>query len=250
MAETILETKELTVDFNGFKAMTDLDFSLKKGELRVILGPNGAGKTTFMDLITGKTKPTKGSVFFKGEDITGKHPHEIALLGVGRKFQGPNIFDNMTVLENIEVSVKGSNKIIQSLFHRKSKEDKEAIDNILTQIGLIDKKQYPANILSHGEKQWLEIGMLLALDPELIILDEPTTGMTADETYKTGEMVQQMLGDRTILVVEHDMEFVRQIAKTVTVLHQGRFLAEGSLNEIENNPRVQEVYLKEENMDA
>lgn len=257
MANKILETKGLTVEFNGFKAMTDMNFSLKKGELCVILGPNGAGKTTFMDIITGKTKPTKGAVLFKGREITGRHPHEISLMGIGRKFQGPNIFDNMTVLENIEVSVKGSHRVLQSLFHRKSDEDEAVINKTLELIGLKDKKKYPAHILSHGEKQWLEIGMLLAQDPELIILDEPTTGMTADETFKTGELVMKLIGngERTVLVVEHDMEFVRQIAKDeniqniqrkVTVFHQGKFLAEGSLKDIEENPKVQEVYLKED----
>jgi urea transport system ATP-binding protein len=244
--DNILEIKGLTVEFSGFKAMTDLDFSLKRGELRVILGPNGAGKTTFMDLITGKSKPIKGTVVFNGINITGKEPYETTKLGIGRKFQGPNIFDNMTVTENIEVAIKGSKNVFEALIFRKNQNVINKINDILEKVGLSEKRNYPANILSHGEKQWLEMGMLLVQDPELIILDEPTTGMTADETYKTGEMVQTLFADRSVIVVEHDMAFVRQIAKMVTVLHQGKHLAYGTLKEIENNSRVQEVYLKEE----
>lgn len=246
MKDPILKTEGLSVEFSGFKAMTDLDFSLERGELRVILGPNGAGKSTFMDLITGKTKPTKGKVYFKGIDITGKEPYEITRMGLGRKFQGPNIFDNMTVSENIEVAIKGSHGVLQTLLYRKNNKHQESINDSLEKIGLYEKRNVYANILSHGQKQWLEMGMLLAQDPELIILDEPTTGMTADETYKTGEMLQTLFGDRSVIVVEHDMAFVRQIAKKVTVLHQGKLLAEGNIQDIENNTKVQEVYLKEE----
>lgn len=242
----ILEVKDVTVEFNGFKALTDLDFSLKKGELRVVLGPNGAGKTTLMDIITGKTKPVKGTVLFNNKNITPLAPPEISRLGVGRKFQGPNIFNNLTVLENLEVALSGTHRVLTSLFIKKISEKQERIEDILQQIGLEDRKEALAGILSHGEKQWLEMGMLLAQDPELIILDEPTTGMTADETYKTGELIETIFKNRSIIVVEHDMQFVRQIAKNVTVLHQGQFLAEGTLHEIENNKKVQEVYLKED----
>lgn len=241
----ILETQGLTVEFNGFKAVSDLNFRLDKGELRVILGPNGAGKTTFMDLISGKTKPTGGRVILRGQDITGMKPYEISRLGVGRKFQGPNVFDNMTVYENIEVGVKGYHQVFRALFYRKSQEIRDQIDNILAKIHLQEKAYHEAANLSHGERQWLEIGMLLAQDPELIILDEPTAGMTAEETYKTGVLIQTLFKDHSIIVVEHDMSFVRQIAKKVTVLHQGRLLAEGTLPEIERNTEVQEVYLRE-----
>jgi len=242
----MLETKALTVEFSGFRAISNLNFSLNKGELRVILGPNGAGKTTLMDLITGKTKPTKGKILFNGKDITGLSPSKIAILGIGRKFQGPNVFDNMTVIENLEVALKGTNRVFQSMFFKRTKQMKDKIDEILEQIGLTERRDTIAAILSHGEKQWLEMGMILAQDPQLVILDEPTTGMTADETYKTGEMVQTIFKDRSVIAVEHDMAFVRQIANKVTVLHQGQFLAEGTLQEIERNKQVQEVYLKGE----
>lgn len=241
----ILETKGLTVEFSGFKAISDLNFSLDQGELRVILGPNGAGKTTLMDLITGKTKPTKGQILFNGKDITGLSPTDISILGIGRKFQGPNIFENMTVYENLEVALKGTNKLFHSIFLKKSKAMKEKLDEIIENTGLQERRYTNASILSHGEKQWLEMGMILAQDPQLIILDEPTTGMTVDETFKTGELVQTIFKGRSIIAVEHDMAFVRQIAKKVTVLHQGQFLAEGTLQEIEQNQQVQDVYLKE-----
>ncbi|GAX90036.1 urea ABC transporter ATP-binding protein UrtD [Effusibacillus lacus] len=242
---SVLETQGLTVEFNGFKAVSDLNFSLEKGELRVILGPNGAGKTTFMDLITGKTKPTSGNVLLNGHNITGLEPYQISKLGVGRKFQGPNVFDNMTVYENIEVSMKGYYQVFKALFYRKNQEIRDKIHEILQRIDLLEKAHHVAVNLSHGERQWLEIGMLLAQDPELIILDEPTAGMTAEETYKTGVLIETLFKDRSIIVVEHDMSFVRQIARKVTVLHQGRLLAEGSLAEIEQNTKVQEVYLRE-----
>lgn len=241
----ILETHGLTVDFNGFKAISDLNFSLNKCELRVILGPNGAGKTTFMDLITGKTKATSGNILLNGMDITGMEPFRISNLGVGRKFQGPNVFDNLTVYENIEVAVRGYHKVFNALFYRKNQQIRNKIDEILQRIDLHQKSHQAAANLSHGERQWLEIGMLLAQDPELIILDEPTTGMTAEETHKTGVLIQTLFKDHSIIVTEHDMSFVRQIAQKVTVLHQGRLLAEGSLEEIEGNTKVQEVYLRE-----
>jgi urea transport system ATP-binding protein len=240
----VLETKDLTVEFSGFKAITDLNFSLNEGELRVIVGPNGAGKTTFMDLVTGKTKPTSGQVFFNGKDITGLETSRITRFGIGRKFQGPNVFDYMTVMENIEVAIKGYHPVFYALFYKKNREIQDKIADILEKINLKDKVYQLAVNLSHGERQWLEIGMLLAQDPLLIILDEPTAGMTAEETYKTGELIETIFKGRSILVVEHDMSFVRQVARIVTVLHQGRLLAEGPLEEIERNETVQEVYLR------
>jgi urea transport system ATP-binding protein len=242
----ILKTVGLTVDFKGFLAISDLHFSLRRGELRVILGPNGAGKTTMMDLITGKTKPTAGKIVFNGQDITGMEPYQVSEKGVGRKFQGPNVFDNLTVLENIEVALKGRHSVMKALFYRKNSQDRERMSEILANINLSEKSEHVAANLSHGERQWLEMGMLLAQDPELIILDEPTTGMTMEETYKTGELIQSLFRNRSVIVVEHDMAFVRQVARKVTVLHQGKLLAEGSLDEIERNKTVQEVYLKED----
>jgi urea transport system ATP-binding protein len=240
----ILETKGLSVEFSGFKAVTGLDFSLEEGELRVIIGPNGAGKTTFMDLLTGKTKPTSGSVLFNGKDITGLDTSAVSRLGIGRKFQGPNVFDYMTVMENLEVAIKGYHQVFKALFYTKNGERRDKIDDILEKINLREKVRHLAVNLSHGERQWLEIGMLLAQDPGLIILDEPTAGMTADETYKTGELIQTVFKERSVIVVEHDMAFVRQVARIVTVLHQGRLLAEGTIAEIERNEQVQEVYLR------
>ncbi len=245
MGEKILETIELTVQFGGFKAISDLDFSLNQGELRVILGPNGAGKTTLMDLITGKIKPTSGRIVYNNREIAGMEPYDIAKLGIGRKFQNPHVFDNMTVMENIEVAFRGYHKVFQSLFYKRKTEIKDRIAAIMSTINLNEKTEQMAVNLSHGERQWLEIGMLLAQDPKLIILDEPTAGMTAEETYKTGELIQTIFKDRSVIVVEHDMAFVRQIAQIVTVLHQGKFLAEGPLVEIEQNAKVHEVYLKE-----
>jgi urea transport system ATP-binding protein len=241
----LLETIDLSVEFEGFKALSDLNFSLEEGELRVIIGPNGAGKTTFLDLITGKTKPTKGKIILKGKEITGLNPSIIAALGVGRKFQGPNLFANLSVQENIEVGLKGGSRVSQSLFFRKTKEVDDKINEILALIGLYERKNEPAEVLSHGEKQWLEMGMLLAQDPQLIILDEPTTGMTAAETYKTGELVQSIFKGRSMIIIEHDMAFVRQVAQKVTVFHQGMVLAEGTWEDIERNQDVQAVYLKE-----
>jgi len=246
MGNKILQTIGLTVQFGGFKAISDLNFSLDEGELRVILGPNGAGKTTLMDLITGKTKPTSGRIVYNGQEIAGLEPFETAKLGIGRKFQNPHVFDNMTVTENIEVAVRGFHRVFKALFYKKSKEVRHRINDILATIDLEHKSGRMAASLSHGERQWLEIGMLLAQDPQLIILDEPTAGMTAEETCKTGELIRSVFKERSVIVVEHDMAFVRQIADIVTVLHQGRFLAEGPLSEIERNAKVQEVYLKED----
>lgn len=245
--KNILEVKNLSVEFNYFKALTDVNLSIKEREVRVIIGPNGAGKTTLMDLITGKTKPTNGNIIFDGIDITGKRSSEVSYKHkIGRKFQGPNLFDNMTVYENIEVSLEGYTSVTKSFFFKRTKEIKNKIDNILKQIDLYEQSNVIAADLSHGQRQWLEIGMVIAQNPKLIILDEPTAGMTAEETYKTGEMIKRLLSDHTVIVVEHDMDFVKQVAQTVTVLHQGMVLAEGNFEEIENNPKVIQVYLKED----
>ncbi len=245
--KVLLEVKNLSVEFNGFKAFTEVNMKIYDGELRVIIGPNGAGKTTFMDLVTGKTTPTSGKVIFDGVDITGKSTTEITRdYHIGRKFQGPNVFDNMTVKENIEIAMEGYNSMHRCVFFRKSKEFKEKVEEILKLIDLYDYRHFMASDLSHGQRQWLEIGMVVAQNPKLIILDEPTAGMTADETYKTGEMIKKLKGDHTLIVVEHDMDFVRQVAEYVTVLNYGRLLAEGTMEEIQNNEEVIAVYLKED----
>lgn len=241
----ILKTEHLSVCFSGFWALRDVDFSVYEGELRVVIGPNGAGKTTLMNLITGRTKPSSGRIFFGGNDITGKNTYEIAAKDrIGRKFQGPNLFENMTVSENLELAAPDCNTVRRTFLRSAPKSTAEKVGVILQQIGLSEKRGRLACELSHGERQWLEIGMLMMQNPKLMILDEPTAGMTEEETYLTGEMIQNLLKDRTILVVEHDMKFVRQVAKTVTVLHMGRILAQGPIAVIENNPEVVSVYLK------
>ncbi len=246
-AAVLLSIEHLSVSFNQFKAIDDVSLAINRGELRVIIGPNGAGKTTLMDLITGKTRPTAGKIKLNGHDITGRSESEIASKHkIGRKFQGPNLFDSMTAYENIEVALKGYCSLARSFFFRKNRIVEDKINAVLKSVNLYEKREVMASFLSHGERQWLEIGMVMAQDPELIILDEPTAGMTADETRKTGEMILRLLGDHTVIVVEHDMDFVRQVARTVTVLHQGQFLAEGPYGEIEKDPRVIQVYLKDD----
>lgn len=240
-----LEFKNLTVEFNGFRAVNEVNLSINKGELRVIIGPNGAGKTTIIDMLTGKTKPTYGSIHLNGKNITGKDPYLISSkYKIGRKFQGPNVFDYMTVYDNIEVALSGYNSLFKTFQYRKTKLIKDEIEGILKQINLYDQREVLPTYLSHGQRQWLEIGMVLAQKPEVITLDEPTAGMTADETYKTGEMILSIMKGKTLIVIEHDIDFVKQIAQTITVLSQGEVLAEGSYQEITSNPEVIKVYLK------
>lgn len=247
MAEPILQVSGLYVDFNKFQAVSNMNLTVLENELRVIIGPNGAGKTTLMDIITGKTKPTAGKVMFDGCDITGKSASEIALKHrIGRKFQGPNVFENMTAYQNIEVALYGYFSIAQTVFFRRTKEIEEQVNGILQQVGLYENRETMACFLSHGQRQWLEMGMVIAQNPKLIVLDEPTAGMTAEETAKTGRMIQEFAADHTIIVVEHDMEFVKQISNIITVMHQGTLLAEGTYEEMERNPEVARVYLKSE----
>lgn len=248
MSETMLKIENLSVSFSGFHAISNVDLEVEKGSVHVIIGPNGAGKSTLMDLITGKTKPTAGKIFVEGNDITGKEPGVIASkYKIGRKFQGPNVFDNMTVYENIEIALKGYTSIGKAFSYHRTPEIKEKIKKILDTIQLYEQRHMMATELAHGQRQWLEIGMVIAQSPSLIILDEPAAGMTDVETYKTGELVKQLAGDHTLLVIEHDMEFVEQIAQVVTVLHQGKVLAEGTFQEVKNNPEVIKVYLQDEN---
>ena len=248
---TALKIENVVVDFMGFKAINGISMEVDEGELRVIIGPNGAGKTTLMDLITGKTAPSLGKISFNGKAITGKSIHSIAAdYGIGRKFQGPNLFDNMSVWDNLEISLAGFSTALKTLFYHKTREIKSKIEETLKIINLYEEKDEFACNLSHGQRQWLEIGMVMMQSPKLIIFDEPTAGMTADETYKTGKMIKNLQGKHTILVVEHDMDFVKQVAEKVSVLHMGKMFAEGTFDEISNNEKVIQIYLKDEENEA
>jgi urea transport system ATP-binding protein len=240
-----LWVEELTVSFDGFKAIDNVTLLLDHGELRCIIGPNGAGKTTLMDVITGKTRPDKGAVYLGSRihDLTKLSECRIAELGVGRKFQRPTVFPQHTVYENCELALAGNRGVFRTLFARLSRAERERIDQVLDTIGLVDLRDRPAGLLAHGHKQWLEIGMLLALDPKVLLIDEPVAGMTQPEMERTAELMRKLAGERTVVVVEHDMEFVRSIARKVTVLHEGRVLAEGPMSQIQSDPRVIEVYL-------
>lgn len=242
-AADLLSVEQLEVNFDGFKAIRGLNFSLQSGELRFLIGPNGAGKTTLLDVLCGKVKPSKGKVLFKNIDLSKHQEHQIAQLGVGRKFQAPSIFITLTVLENLLLSMRQKRGLLSSLIAKTTPEQRERIKYYLQMIGLEHKAKEKAGALSHGEKQWLEIGMLLIQEPELLLLDEPAAGMTDSETEKTGELLHKISDRQTIIVVEHDMEFVRQFAKTVTVMHEGTVLREGTMQEIQTDDKVAEVYL-------
>ncbi len=248
--QVILYIEGLSVSFDGFKALNDMNLYINDGELRCLIGANGAGKTTLMDVITGKTKCDEGSVYFgQTHNLLDKDEADIAQLGIGRKFQKPTVFEAHTVLDNLELSLKTNKGIIPNLFARLSSLEIQKIDEVLETIGLKDHRMMLAGSLSHGQKQWLEIGMLLVSEPRLLLVDEPVAGMTAQETERTAELLTSLAGDHTVVVVEHDMEFVRSIAKTVTVLHQGSVLAEGTMDEVQNNAAVREVYLGEEEVE-
>jgi urea transport system ATP-binding protein len=217
---------------------------MDEGELRVIIGPNGAGKSTMMDIITGRTRPDKGKVEYqKSTDLTRLNEYQINRLGIGRKFQTPSVYIDHTVFENLWLSLEGSRSVLNTLFSRISPTQKDRIHEVLKIVGLTEKVQTKAGALAHGQKQWLEIGMLLAQNPKLLLVDEPAAGMTDEETAKTGELLMSLAGKHSIIVIEHDMVFVRQIARKVTVLHQGHMLCEGTVDEVQNNERVIEVYL-------
>jgi len=236
--------ESLEVRFGGFRALRGVDFTLRRGELRFLIGPNGAGKTTLLDVLCGKTRPSAGRVRFKGAiDLAKLQEHEIAALGIGRKFQSPSIFAELTVWENIEIALKQPRGVRHALSARLSAEQRDRIARILERVGLADKPRVRGGTLSHGEKQWLEIGMLLAQDPELLLLDEPVAGMTDAETERTAELLRDIATDHTVLVVEHDMAFVRACAQTVTVMHEAAVLCEGSVADVQNDERVAEVYL-------
>ncbi len=243
MNAKILETENVTVSFEGFKALNQLNFSMDVGELRVVIGPNGAGKTTFLDVITGKVQPTGGRVLFKGKNLRSLPEHQIARLGIGRKFQTPRIYLNLTPRENLEITSNRNKNVFSTLFKSSSATEKNNIKGLLETIGLTPKADITAGLLSHGEKQRLEIGMLVAQSPDLLLVDEPVAGLTDEETYNIGELLLTLAQSHSILVIEHDMEFVRQIARKVTVLHEGSVLCEGDFEEVKDDSRVIEVYL-------
>ncbi|MGA7983261.1 MAG: urea ABC transporter ATP-binding protein UrtD [Chromatiaceae bacterium] len=243
---TLLYVEGVSVSFDGFKALDDLSFYVDVGELRCVIGPNGAGKTTMMDVVTGKTRPDAGRVFFgQTIDLLKLDEPEIAKAGIGRKFQKPTVFEHQTVFENLELAMAGDKRVFATLVARLSGAQQERIEEVLGIVGLAQLASRPAGALSHGQKQWLEIGMLLMQDPLLLLVDEPVAGMTHQEMERTAELLTSLAGKHSVVVVEHDMDFVRSIAKRVTVLHQGRVLAEGAMDEVQNNPRVVEVYLGE-----
>ncbi len=245
-ASTLLYMEDVTVSFDGFKAINQLNLYIEEGELRCIIGPNGAGKSTMMDIVTGKTRPDKGVVTFGGDiDLLALDEPEIATIGIGRKFQKPTVFEALTVFENLEVAVEGERSPGFNWRYGLSNLQKERIADVAEIIGLSDQLGAPAQILSHGQKQWLEIGMLLVQKPRLLLVDEPVAGMTHQEMDRTGELLVSLAGSHTVVVVEHDMDFVRSLDSRVTVLHQGSVLAEGSMTDIQANTEVKRVYLGE-----
>lgn len=243
MNKPVLAIEGLTVSFDGFKAVDDLNLYIDRNEVRVVIGPNGAGKTTVLDLICGKTRATGGSIQFKDRELTRMNEYDIVRAGVGRKFQTPSIYDNLSVFENLEMSFPTGRSVFGALFFRRSSEVLERVRQVAADIFLGDLLEQQAGLLSHGQKQWLEIGMLLMQDPELLMLDEPVAGMSVSERAQTADLLNRISQGRSVLVIEHDMEFVKSIAHKVTVLHQGKVLAEGSMESVQKNPKVIEVYL-------
>ena len=242
-AEKILLVEHLTVSFDGFKAVDDLSLSVDRNELRVIIGPNGAGKTTLLDMICGKTRPTSGRVLFNGIDLTHMSEHRIVRVGVGRKFQTPSVYEDLTVLENFEISLPKLHSLYRSLTFRRTEAAMARIEAVAEQVLLREQLGRRAGQLSHGQKQWLEIGMLLIQESDLLLLDEPVAGMSPREREQTGELLQRISTGKSIVVIEHDMDFVKRIAHKVTVLHQGKLLSEGTVVQVQNDPRVIDVYL-------
>jgi urea transport system ATP-binding protein len=239
----LLALEDVTVSFDGFKAVNALNLYIDRNELRVIIGPNGAGKTTVLDLICGRTKVTGGSIKFRDQEITGLREQEIVRRGIGRKFQTPSIYEDLTVFENLEISVPRGRDVAGALFWKRTPDVVERVRDIARTIFLEEQIDRLAETLSHGQKQWLEIGMLLIQEPELMMLDEPVAGMSISERARTAELLDVVSKGRSVIVIEHDMKFVESIADRVTVLHQGKVLAEGSMDAIQNNPQVKEVYL-------
>ncbi len=239
----LLEVEGLGVSFDGFKAVDDFNFYMSRGKVHVIIGPNGAGKTTVLDLICGKTAATSGSIRFDGKEIRGMKAHRIVRKGVGRKFQNPSIYEGLTVLENLELSHPKGRGVFSCLTFRRTEEIRKRIESVAEEIGLLEMLDTESSILSHGQKQWLEIGMLLMQDSDLVMLDEPVAGMSVRERAETAKLIKKISKNRSIVVIEHDMEFVKEIADRVTVMHLGKVLAEGSMESVQNNPKVIEVYI-------
>jgi urea transport system ATP-binding protein len=243
----LLELRGVSVSFDGFWALNDLNLSLAPGELRAVIGPNGAGKTTFLDVITGKLRPTRGEVLFRGRSLLGTTEHRIARLGIGRKFQTPRVYQNLSPRRNLELAVSRRRSPLDLLFGKLDSESRDRVQELLNLVGLEALAQQRAGGLSHGQKQWLEIAMLVAQSPQLLLVDEPVAGLTDEETERTGLLLRQLAGDHTVLVIEHDMEFIRDLNAPVTVLHEGHVLCEGSMEQVQRDPRVIEVYLGQEN---
>ena len=239
----VLFVENLSVSFDGFKAVDIPQYGIEHGELRVIIGPNGAGKTTFCDLVSGKTQPSTGRVYFDGKEITQMEESDIALSGIGRKFQTPTVFDSLTTYENLLLALPGNQGWKNNLLKPESKEEVEKIDEILEKVSLIDQREMPAKSLSHGQRQWLAISALIISKPKLLLVDEPAAGLTDLETEQTAELLLELAEEHTIVVIEHDMDFVRRLGKTVTVLNEGQVLAEGMIDEMEKNEEVMEAYL-------
>ena len=239
----VLFVENLSVSFDGFKAVDIPQYGIEHGELRVIIGPNGAGKTTFCDLVSGKTNPSTGRVYFDGKEITQMQESDIALSGIGRKFQTPTVFDSLTTYENLLLALPGNQGWKNNLLRPESKEEVEKIDEILEKVSLIDQREMPAKSLSHGQRQWLAISALIISKPKLLLVDEPAAGLTDLETEQTADLLLELAQEHTIVVIEHDMDFVRRLGKTVTVLNEGKVLAEGMIDEMERNEEVMEAYL-------
>lgn len=243
MNDVVLSVENLTVSFDGFKAIDDLNFHVEANELHVVIGPNGAGKTTLLDMICGKTRPTSGTIRFNGHHLERMLEYQITRAGVGRKFQNPMVYEELTVEENLEISYPRKRDVLGSLFFRRDAALREAIDEVAGKVFLADQLGRRAGLLSHGQKQWLEIGMLLMQEPALLMLDEPVAGMSAKERELTADLLREIARGRSVIVIEHDMEFVKSIAHKVTVLHQGRKLVEGPMSTVQQDPRVVDVYL-------
>lgn len=239
----LLELRGVGVSFDGFRALNDLNLALAPGELRAVIGPNGAGKTTFLDVITGKVRPSQGEVLFQGRSLVGLSEHRIARLGIGRKFQTPRVFENLSPRRNLELAVSRSSAPLELLFGRLDAKSRDKVQRLLAVVGLQNLANERAGSLSHGQKQWLEIAMLVAQDPVLLLVDEPVAGLTDEETQLTADLLKQLAGDHTVLVIEHDMDFIRDLNAPVTVLHEGHVLCEGSMDQVQNDSRVIEVYL-------
>ena len=239
---SILSVEKLSISFDGFTVLDSLDFSIGSGEMRFLIGPNGAGKTTLLDVITGKSKPDQGTVTFDGVDLLRRSEQALVKLGIGRKFQTPSVFNSLSVYQNLEAAARFRDRVV-GLFRPMTKALSQRVEATLELISLTGRSEQSGGVLSHGERQWLEIGMLLVQEPKLMLLDEPVAGMTRRERDRTGQLLQEVAKERSVLVVEHDMDFVRQFARTVTVLHQGKVLSEGTMDMVQQDPQVVRAYL-------